>query len=178
VVGRAGDGEAKVTLHASGDLWVQLRIQGQNEDLLDAWQELDSVSARIEGEIAEHLGRMTVDAVTQGQIDSAMRQAERELAQAQHRLEQETLRAQERTRRAQKLAAKAARRARERIARTSRSWGVTVDTGLFGQPSRTPTRKHGPAPVSREEQLAILKMLQENKITPEEAESLLRALGD
>jgi hypothetical protein len=176
VIGQAGAGEAEVILQADGDLWVQ--IQGHHKDSFDAWQEMDSISARIEAEIAEHLGQMSVDATTQHKIDRAMRQAERELAQAQRHLEQETHRAQERAQRAQKLAEKAAKRAQERIARQSRSWGVTFDTGsgLFGPP--TPRRHARPSHASAEEQLAILKMLQENKITVEEAEQLLRALEE
>jgi hypothetical protein len=38
-------------------------------------------------------------------------------------------------------------------------------------------RPAGPAPASTEEQTAVLKMLQEGKLSPEEADLLLRALG-
>ena len=176
VIGQAGAGEAEVILQADGDLWVQ--VQGQHDDAFDAWQAMDSISARIEAEIAEHLGKMNVDAATQREIDKAIRQAEQELAQAQRHLEQETQRAQARTQRARQQAAKAAKRAQEHIARQSRSWGVTIDTGagLFGPP---PPRPHGSPKTTRasaEEQLAILKMLQEGTISVKEAEELLKAL--
>lgn len=176
VIGQTGKGEAKVILQAEGDLWVY--IQGQDKDTFDAWQTIDSISTQIEAEIAQHLGKMSVDANTQRQIDQAIRQADQELAQAQRRLEQETQRAQERARRVQEKAAKAAKRAQERIARASRSWGVTIDTGssLFGPPLPQDHPSAKSSPISGEEQLAILKMLQEKKISVEEAERLLEAL--
>jgi hypothetical protein len=177
VVGQAGAGETQVILQAGGDIWVHLQDPEAGE--LDAWKTLDSVSARIEAEISQHLGRMSVDARTQREIDNALRKAEQELAQAQRHLEQETQRAQQRAKRAQAKAAKAAKRAQQRIARQSRSWGVSVDMGpgLFGppHPHRHPSRPERPR-ASAEEQLAILRMLQENKITVEEAEELLKAL--
>jgi len=176
VIGQAGAGEADVILEAKSDLWVQM--QDQIEGGVDAWQTLDSISSRIEAEIAQHLGKMNVDATTQREIDRAIRQAEQELAQAQRQLDRETERARERARRAQELAAKAAKRAQERIARKSRSWGVTIGTesGLFGPPPpRHPHRPHS-SRATAEEQLAILKMLQENKISVQEAEDLLQAL--
>jgi DUF4097 and DUF4098 domain-containing protein YvlB len=175
VVGQAGTGEAEVILQADGDIWVQV---GHHEEPVGAWQTMDTISARIEAEIAQHLGKMTVDAATQREIDNAIRRAEQELAQAQQNLERETQRAQERARRAQEKAAQAARRAQERIARKSRSWGVTMDTGvgLFGPPIPRHYGEPKPPHVSTEEQLAILKMLQENKISVKEAEELLKAL--
>ena len=176
VVGQAGAGEAEVILQADGDVWVQ--VHGHHNEPVDAWQTMDTISARIEAEIAQHLGKMTLDAATQREIDQAIRRAEQELAQAQQNLERETQRAQERARRAQEKAAQAAKRAQERIARKSRSWGVTFDTGagLFGPPIPQHHKRPKPPRASTEEQLAILKMLQENKISVEEAEELLKAL--
>jgi DUF4097 and DUF4098 domain-containing protein YvlB len=176
VIGQAGAGEAEVILQADGDVWVQ--VYGHQDDSSDAWETMDTISARIEAEIAQHLGKLTVDAATQREIDKALRKAEQELAQAQLDLERETQRAHERARRAQEKAAQAARRAQERIARKSRSWGVTIDTGagLFGPPIPQHHREPKPPHVSTEEQLAILKMLQEGKISVKEAEELLKAL--
>jgi hypothetical protein len=121
---------------------------------------------------------MSVDASTQRKIDQALRKAEQEIAQAQQNLERETQRAQERAQRAQEKAAKAARRAQERIARRSRSWGfdANIGPGLFGPPHPRHHARPKPPGASAEEQLAILKMLQENKITVEQAEQLLKAL--
>jgi hypothetical protein len=177
VLGRAGSGEAEIDLHADEDIFVQ--VQGQGEGAFDAWSAMESISAQIEAEIAQHLGGMSVDAMVQREIDKALSKAEHEIAKAQRHLEQDSLRAQESARRAQERAARAAQRAQAKIARKSREWGVSVEAGpsLFGPalPMRPPRAvDRGP---SSEEQLAILKMLQENKITVAQAEALLAALG-
>jgi len=176
VVGLAGEGEAEVVLYADGDLFA--RVEGQPEQEFDAWTAMDSLSAQIESEIAEHLGKLNVDAMTQREIDKALRKAEQEIVKAQDQLERETRRAEERARRAQERAAQAARRAQEKVARKSRKWGVAVETGpsLFGAPPPSHPRPPTPRGPPSEEQLAVLKMLQENKISPAEAEMLLRAL--
>ena len=107
-----------------------------------------------------------------------VKQAEKEIAKAQHKLERETRRAEEQTRRAQERAARAARRAQEKVARKSRKWGVAAETGptLFGPPPPPHAGPPKPQGPPAEEQLAVLKMLQEKKISPAEAEMLLRAL--
>lgn len=176
VIGQSGAGESTVILQAGSDLWVQM--QEPAKDGFDAWKAMDSIAARIEAEIAQHLDKMTFDANTQRQIDNALRQAEQELRQAEHRLQQETQRAQQLAQRAQEKAAKAARRAQEHIARQSRSWGVNLNTApsLFGPPVPKLHDTPQSSAVSPEEQLAILKMLQEGKISVQEAEALLKAL--
>ncbi len=76
------------------------------------------------------------------------------------------------TRRAQKQAEHAARRTEQRLRRLDRhgrSWKVNWAAGT------TPPAPAG-EPVSDEERMAILKMLQDKKITSEEAEKLLAAL--
>jgi hypothetical protein len=177
VQGQAGAGEATIDLDAGGDLFVQ--VHGHQEGKFDAWAAMDSISEQIETEIAQHLGGLYVDAKTQQEIDRALLTAEKEIAKAQQRIEQEQHRAQERAARAQERAAQAARRAQEKLARRSRRWGVSdrASPSLFGPilPSQPPRAKdRGP---SSQEQLAILTMLQEKKITVEEAEALLAALG-
>ncbi len=164
VTGLAGEGEAEVVLYADGDLFA--RVQGQPESESDAWTAMDSISAQIESEIAEHLGKLNVDAMTQREIDKAMRKAEQEIAKAQRQLERETHRAKEQARRAQEKAARAARRAQEKVARKSRKWGIAAETGpsLFGPPLPPHSRPPKPQGPSEKEQLSVLKMLQENNI--------------
>ena len=119
---------------------------------------------------------MNIDAFTQREIDKVMRKAETEIAKAQRHIERETRRAEEHARRAHERATRAARRAREQIARKSRKWGISMDAGptMFGPTSRAARAgRQGP---SAEEQISILKMLQEGKISVEEAELLLSAL--
>ncbi len=84
------------------------------------------------------------------------------------------------TTRAAKSAEEAARRAERHAERQARRWGRTPPPGNwtdFG-PKGVPTPPGAPKsdPVTEEERLAILKMLQEKKITAEQAEQLLQAL--
>lgn len=83
------------------------------------------------------------------------------------------------TSRAAKRAEEAARRAERHAERHVRRWGAKVNVGSwdFG-PKGMPTPPGIPKsePVADEERMAILKMLQEKKITSEQAEQLLKAL--
>jgi hypothetical protein len=86
------------------------------------------------------------------------------------------------TARAAKRAEEAARRAERHAERHSRRWGGNIninpgpswDFGAKGTSTAPGVPKSDP--VSDEERMAILKMLQEKKITAEQAEQLLRAL--
>ncbi len=84
------------------------------------------------------------------------------------------------TARASKRAEEAARRVERHAERHARRWtgrvtfGPSWDVGPKGVP--TPPGPPRPEPVSDDERLAILKMLQEKKITAEQAEQLLKAL--
>jgi hypothetical protein len=184
VIGSAGAGDAEIDLQTDSHLTVYLEETETNH--LDIWTTADSLSSRIEAEIEQHLGEMNVDALAQREIDKVMRKAEQELAKAQQRLEQEQLRAQEAAQRAQERitrvqerAARAARRAQEKIARKSHRWAASakISPSLFGPTVSPEPPQDAGAGASREEQLAILEMLQQNKITVAEAEELLAALG-
>ena len=86
------------------------------------------------------------------------------------------------TARVSKRAEEAARRAERHVERQARRWtgrvnfgpGPSWDFGPKGMP--TPPGGPGSEPVADEERMAILKMLQEKKITSEQAEQLLKAL--
>ena len=84
------------------------------------------------------------------------------------------------TTRAARSAEEVARRAERHAERQARRWGRTpppgpwVDFGPKGLP--TPPGMPKSEPGAAEERMAILKMLQEKKITAEQAEQLLRAL--
>ena len=84
------------------------------------------------------------------------------------------------TSRAARSAEDATRRAERHAERHARRWGRTPPPGTwtdFG-PKGVPTPPGMPKsePVAEEERMAILKMLQEKKITAEQAEQLLQAL--
>jgi hypothetical protein len=84
------------------------------------------------------------------------------------------------TARATRNVDEAARRAERHAERHARRWGRTpppgswADFGPKGVP--TPPGMQKSEPVAEEERMAILKMLQEKKITAEQAEQLLQAL--
>ena len=79
--------------------------------------------------------------------------------------------------RALKAQEKALRKAQRFQAKFEREWGSYGPRGPSSHrraPRRAKASRRGP---THDEQLAILKMLQENKISVEEAEGLLKALG-
>lgn len=84
------------------------------------------------------------------------------------------------TARAARSAEEVARRAERHAERQARRWGRTPPPGPWADfgPRGVPTPPSMPKsePVSEEERMAILKMLQEKKITAEQAEQLLQAL--
>ncbi|HUT20307.1 MAG TPA: DUF4097 family beta strand repeat-containing protein [Anaerolineae bacterium] len=173
LVGRVGDGAATVELRAGGSLSVKIRGAAETRPPfgVDLGEDL---AAQIEAQIAESLGAFDVDGVAQREIEKAMRKAEREIERARERAEHDRERAEERLRRAQEKAAEAARRAQERIARHR-----PPHVGLFGKDVNVDlgARHRSQRPkVSDEEQLTILRMVQEGKISIEEAEKLLKAL--
>ena len=173
LVGQAGSGEAQVELTAGGDLSVRIRGHG-GRSRPDFDFDIDAdISAQIEAQIAESLGAIDIDALAHREIEKAMHKAEREIEKARHRAEQQRHEAEQRMHRAQERAARTARRAQEKISRRAHLW-----TGSFG--GRAQGFRAGrvqPKPqATEEEQLAILKMVQEGKISTEQAEMLLKAL--
>ena len=172
VVGRSGDGAAQVEFSAGGDL--SLKIRGQREHFETPFDLGPDVAAEIEAQIAESLGGLDFDAIAQREIEKAMRKAEREIQKAHERAQRGHHSAQERVRRAQERASRAAQRAHERFSRRGHEW-----KGPFGGASYTFKFDRGrpsKPKATEEEQLAILKMVQEGKITVEEAEKLIKAL--
>jgi hypothetical protein len=84
------------------------------------------------------------------------------------------------TARAARNADEASRRAERHAERHARRWGRNPPPGAWGDfgPKGMPAPPGTPKsePVAEEERMAILKMLQEKKITAEQAEQLLQAL--
>ena len=129
-----GDGSAKISLHAGGDLVVTSR-EGE-------WESAAEFSSFDWGgfgrDLGEHISRRIQNVAVH-----ATRQAEVAMHRADHKI--------------------------RRAAHQSRRWNINwpVDQGVVAPPSQ---------PVSDEERMAILRMLQEKKISAEEAEKLLAAL--
>jgi hypothetical protein len=141
-----GDGSAKISLSAGGDVRVS--------DRADA------------GEFAEEFGNFAgLNFDWSGFGERISRQVERATAQAAKRAEE------------------AARRAERHAERHARKWKANVNVGRWKWdigPNGVITPPTPPAPpsepVAEEERMAILKMLQEKKITAAQAEELLSAL--
>jgi ElaB/YqjD/DUF883 family membrane-anchored ribosome-binding protein len=173
LVGRMGEGAATVELRAGGTL--SLKLRGPSEAPTPFGIDFGAdLAAQIESQIAESLGAFDVGSVAHREVEKAMRRAEREIERARERAERERERAEERLRRAEEKAQEAARRAQERIERHR-----PPDVGLFGKDVKVDLggrRRPQKPKVSDEEQLTILRMVQEGTISTEEAEKLLKAL--
>ena len=149
-----GDGSAKITLSAGGDVRVTNKADA--------------------GESAEEFGNFAgVNFDWSGFGEMISRKVERATGQVSRR-------AEEAARRAEKLAGEAAKRAERHAERHARRWKTNVGVGRWNwdfNSQNIPTPPSPPSePVAEEERMAILKMLQEKKITAEQAEQLLNAL--
>jgi hypothetical protein len=149
-----GDGSAKITLNAGGDIRVTN----------------DANAGNSADEFGNFAG-LNFDWSGFGEMIS--RKVERATGQAARR-------AEEAARRTEKLAGEAARRAERHAERHARRWKGNVNVGRWNwefNSQNVPTPPAPPSePIADEERMAILKMLAEKKITAEQAEQLLNAL--
>jgi len=151
-----GGGQALVEMEAGGEI----RLVAQDEDYMMA------INFQLEGELEERLTGL-----------------EEQLAEKLSGLDEKIMEKAERVRaRAEKQTERAMRHA-ERAMRKSRKHGVRFTVGdrslEFAMPRSTtrPTpAEPPPEPVSDDERLMILKMVEAGQITVEEAETLLAAL--
>jgi hypothetical protein len=151
-----GDGSAKITLNAGGDIRVTNNADAGNS--AEDFGNFAGLNFDWSG-FGERISR---------QVERATGQAARRVEQAMHRSE--------------RLANDAARRAERHAERQSRRWKGNVNVGRWnwdfgpGKGTPPPPPPPGSEPVAEEERMAILKMLAEKKITAEQAEQLLSAL--
>lgn len=187
------DGEIKMDVQAGGNLyliceggWDETELDDLDLDSLDFSSELSQkIAQQIEAQIQSQVETMTREINAQvAQISEQVARAglspeetERFMEQARQASQRETERAQEKilkskeklerkleaARRKQEIKAQAAQR-RARV-HSKRSWGY--------EPPAPPAPSD---PVSEEEHLMILNMLEQKKISLEEAEQLLAAL--
>ncbi len=102
-------------------------------------------------------------------IESAMSQFETQMSKVQRDLEQRFGKFDKQAEKVAERAARSAERAKRRAERAAGSWTFTV--------GRTPTPPAPPSePVTDQERLMILKMVEEGKITADQAAQLLSAL--
>jgi hypothetical protein len=168
LTGRIGDGEANVEITASGDVNMRSRqdsaefIFGFEPDDVEFEVELESMADELERNIEAHMAQM----------DHLNARIEAELS----RIDDAAI--QRKVREAARKAEHAAERARLKAERAQRRW---ERMGARQAARPTPPRRPAPLsppgdPVTEEERLMILRMVQEGKISSEEAARLLEAL--
>ena len=141
-----GDGSASITLNAGGDI----RVSNQSNA----------------GDSAEDFGNfagMGMDWSGFGERIS-------------RQVEQVTRRATKRADEAVRRATDARKRAEEKVSRKGRGGALEIGRWNWDLSSKGVPIPSKPSPASDEERMVILKMLQEKKITAEDAEKLLSAL--
>lgn len=184
-----GSGEKVITLKAGGAIYFSASEAWETEEVDEEFNQLpddfgDQIAEMIEAQLEEQMEMMNRQLNEQferlsnsferkGLSDEEM---ETIMEQAKMKSERANLRAQEAVRRAQeKMVRKmeAAQRRKSmrsaeagRHGRVSRSWSFNIPT-----PEKPPVD-----PVTEEERLMILRMLEQKKITLEEADELLSAL--
>lgn len=147
---RLGEAEASIELTAGGNLW--LRVGKRDMDFAEDF--VGSVMGELDARLAEMEARFNAIGAGMYTFDA-------------ERIGERVRRSVERARR---KAVKAQARAAKRAERYARKHGRT-HTITIGGP-----KPSGPA-VSDEERMAILRMLEQKKISVEEAEQLLKTLG-
>lgn len=151
-----GEGQAVIELQAGGEI----RLVGEDEDYTIGIGFAQDIEARINEQLAG------LDEMISSQVERAVRQAERAARKVEAKLEREAERAARRAERATRKAHK------HRL-------HLNFEAGVPRAP-RSPRPPAPPAPpaepVSNEERMIILRMLEEKKISVDEAEALLAAL--
>jgi hypothetical protein len=184
-----GEGDADLTIRASGNVLLTLQapewgfgpaerdFQHLNEDIGEQVaahleQQMQHMETQFEAQLDNLAFRLEGSGLSPEAAERLSRKAREASARATARAQEKMKKAQEKIQRRLEAAqrrAEAKSRAAERRStpRERRSWG-------FEWPS--PPASPAQDPVSEAERLMILKMLEENKITPEEADRLLDAL--
>ena len=154
--GMLGSGEATLEAQARGN--VSFRPAESSDSRFEARADLEGLGAQIEWQVNEAVARMTSRLEESlGRIDSTV---------VQRHVEQATDQARQSVEQARQKAEQAAERARMRAERAERRW-----RRASGQPPRSEREA-----ASDEERLRVLRMVEEGRLTPEQASELLAAL--
>ena len=178
LVGTLGsmDAGAEVFLHTT-DGNITLRPLTVHEDRPADWASFDfdpeAIAEMVRAHVTTGLGALDVEERVLHEMDRGLQQAEKARAKAERaaeRAQAKVERAAERARaRAERVEERARRRAERQAKKASKRWRVKW--------GRKRTASHQPSePVTEEERLAVLKMLEAGKITIAEANTLLEAL--
>ncbi len=189
----AGEGGPTVSLHA-GDSVAVVGLSSDGEDFVDFGEHFaeefshmaDGIARQVEvsttsamSRVSEHLASLS-ETLPEVLEASGIAGVEAERIAEKVRASSEKV-AQRAAERAQKRAERAARRAERRAAKAERMAERRRERSLGKERFVIKRTRRGPGPesepVSDEERLAVLRMLQEGKITAEEAATLLKAIG-
>ena len=187
--GVMGDGKAEVELVAGGDLvLLPARATGDDEFGFNS-EAIDSqIEAKMEqferdldikmAKLNEQIARMAAVGAADLEVRLSRAATERAARQAERAAEHARRQAERAAERARRQAERSAERARRRAERSSR-WHaahIHVDTQSAPRAARPSAPPKPAAPVTEAERLMILRMLEERKISVEEAGRLLDAL--
>jgi hypothetical protein len=165
--GRVGDGEAQVTIQAGGDVSLRSRSDSGafvfSFTLEDGSMETDfeSMADELERNIEAHMAHLNEelnDKLSQIDYEAVRRKAARAADKTRRKAEQ------------------AAERARMQADRAQRRWERMGGEPRAPRAPRPPQEQRQAEPVTEEERLMILRMVQEGKISTDEAARLLEAL--
>lgn len=187
-----GDGDANLTLSAAGNInlasrpadWdmgeFEFEIGDDFELMADSVNEQITSQIEAQMEILEEELQHQLDTLSFSLEKTAMsaEQAERIAERAREASERANRRAQEKIRRSQEKMKRKLEAARLRAERNARAAERAArDRRRRPEPLERPVPpKRVSEPVSDEERLMILQLLEQGKVTPEEAEQLLAAL--
>ncbi len=197
-----GSGEIALTIRAGGDISLLGEDAGWEGGPLPSPDFSQQIARQVEAQIgsqmeeitrrmheqmshlSDTLGRVGMSPdETQRVIDLAMQASEREANRAQEKMRRAQEKLERKLEATQRRAEQKAQSAeRNSWTRARHTWGhgshtLKVDLSASSTPS-TPPASAAPAaePVSEEERLMILRMLEQKKISMEEADRLLSAL--
>jgi hypothetical protein len=177
---RVDGGGGQFALNARGDLRVRLPMTNWTGNERSATGTYGDGSAQVtlmaNGDLLVLPGKAgaeweadQISEHVESMIESAMSQFELQMSKVQQDLEQRFGQMDKQTEKAAERAARSAERAKRKAERAAGSWSFS-----FGRP---PTPPMPPSePVSDQERLLILKMVEEGKINVDQAAQLLAAL--
>jgi len=163
MTGVLGDGEAELVAEVGGRVVLRPEEPGSGVPDLDFLADLEGLGPLIEAQMTERMADMMVRLEDRlGRIDdeAIRRQVDRAAERARRAAERAT-------EKVQRVAEREAERALLRAERADRRWRRA--SGLRQTPAR-------PSPVSNDERLRVLRMVEEGKLSPQEAADLLDAL--
>lgn len=188
-----GNGAATMQVSAGGSIYLSVRETGWPEDDeppvgFEAFESLpddfgEQIARQVEAQIEAQMGALSEQMANLeeriGRSGLSQEDVERLMQRARERSERASTRAQEKVRQAQERLERkleAQQRRQEKGTQSGEFWGMRY--GRHGVHINFPPKPPKPPSdsVSEEERLTILRMLEQKKISLEEAEQLLNAL--